>query len=137
MSHITEVKTLIKDAQAIEDAAKKLDCKLDTNAQPRYYGSAYGGRESKSCDYVLRLPGKYDLGLKKNAGGTYDFVADNELFSGSFGRDDASRRFLGEDASRFRQEYAASVAMRAARRKNVSVFRSQREDGAVVITLRG
>lgn len=138
MSHITEVRTVLKDGQAIEDAAKALGVDLSQNAKPRYYGSTYGGSESKPCDYVLKLPGKYDLGLKKSADGTYAFVCDNELLSGSYGQNDASRKFLGEDASRFRQEYAAAVAMRAAKRKaGVSAFRTNREDGAIVITLRG
>ncbi len=129
--------TEIKDIKAAEDAAKALGCSVEHDTKPRYYGSAYGGSESKSCDLVIKMPGKYDLGLKKNAAGAYDFVCDNELLAGSFGRSDKSRQLLGDNAARFKQEYAAAVAMRLGAKKNVATFRKVRADGAVVVTLRG
>lgn len=43
------------------------------NQKPRMYFSGQG----EVCDYVLILPGKYDVGLKKNQKGTYDLVFDS------------------------------------------------------------
>lgn len=137
MSHIATVTTEIKDLKAAEDAAKALGCQVEHGTKPRYYGTSFGGHESKPCDLVIKLPGKYDLGLKKNAQGTYDFVCDNELLSGSFGRSDQSRQLLGDNAARFKQEYAAAVAMRLGAKRNVATFRKVRDDGAVVVVLRG
>jgi hypothetical protein len=138
MSHICTVQAEIRDLGAAEEAAKALGCTVEHGTKPRYWGSMYGGGvESKSCDLVVKLPGKYDLGIFKKADGTYGFMGDNELFSGSFGRNDAGRVLLGDNAGKFRQEYAAAVAMKAARKKGIAAFRKVREDGNVVITLRG
>jgi hypothetical protein len=131
------VKCEIKDLAAAEEAAKALGCTVEHGTKPRYYGTSYGGSEAKTCDLVVKLPGKYDLGLFKNPDETYSFMSDNELMSGSFGRNDAGRVLLGENAGKFRQEYAAAVAMKAARKKGIAAFRKVREDGNVVITLRG
>ena len=130
MSHLTTVKTQIKDMSAAADAAKELGCQFTKGGRVRYYYS------TQDADYVLHLPGKYDLGFKLQEDGTYSFLCDNELLSGSFGRNDASRVHLGDNAGRFRQEYAAAVAMRAARKKGLSAFRKTREDGHVVVTVR-
>jgi hypothetical protein len=131
MSHLTTVKTQIKDMIAAADAAKELGCQFTKGGRVRYYYS------TSDADYVLHLPGKYDLGFKKESDGTYSFVCDNELLSGSFGRNDASRVHLGEDAQRFRQSYASHVVQRAARRKGVSAFATKRDDGCVIVNLRG
>ena len=139
MSHICTVQCEIKDLAAAEEAAKALGCTVEHGTKPRYYGTQFqgGGGESKPCDLVVKLPGKYDLGIFKKDDGTYSFMCDNELLSGSFGRNDAGRTLMGENAGRFRQEYAAAVAMKAARKKGIAAFRKVREDGNVVITLRG
>lgn len=42
MSHITQINTEFKDAQAIRDAAKAPGCDLEEHTKPRYYGSAWG-----------------------------------------------------------------------------------------------
>lgn len=136
MSHITQIACEVKDLAAAEEAAKALGCTVEHGTKPRYWGTQFNGDEAKNCDLVVKLPGKYDLGLLKKEDGSYTFVADNELFSGPFGRNDAGRQLMGDNAGRFRQEYAAAVAMKAARKKGISAFRKVREDGNVVITLR-
>lgn len=137
MSHITTVQCEIKDLAAAEEAAKALGCSVEHGTKPRYWGTTYGGgSEAKACDLVVKLPGKYDLGIIAKEDGTYSFMCDNELLAGSFGRNDAGRTLMGENAGRFRQEYAAAVAMKAARKKGIPAFRKVREDGNVVITLR-
>lgn len=66
---------------------------------PRYYGTGYGRREAGVCDVVIKLPGKYDLGLKADGTGTYVYECDSELLSGSFGLNDTGRRLLGDNAA--------------------------------------
>lgn len=127
----------VKDLAAAEEAARAMGCLVEHNTKPRYYGTSWGGSEANTCDLVIKLPGKYDLGLFKKADGSYSFMCDNELLSGSFGKNDAGRVLMGENAGKFKQEYAASVALKAARKKGVSAFRKVREDGYVVVSLRG
>lgn len=81
MSQIIEVKPeeRITDIEALKSAAKDLNMTLVEKGQVRYYHG------TKDADYVLKLPGKYDLGFVKQKDGSYQFLADNELVGGPFG----------------------------------------------------
>ena len=78
MSHVTRLKGIaIKDVRAIQGAvgklqAKGIKCSLETNAKPRVHG--YDA--APVCDYVLKLNGAYDVGLQKQADGTFEPVFD-------------------------------------------------------------
>jgi hypothetical protein len=74
MSHTTTIRSVgIRDTQAIEQAVNKLksagvQIELATNRKPRMYYRDQGD----VCEYVLALAGsEYDVGLKKQADGTY------------------------------------------------------------------
>jgi hypothetical protein len=112
MSHITQVVSEIDDEQALRRAMEMLGVPVLENTKPRYYRDALGlsyqsytKDESVVCDFVLTLPGKYDLGLKRNQEGKYEYVCDNELLSGSYGKLDLSRRFLGDNAEKLMTAY--------------------------------
>jgi len=134
MSHLTTVKSVLKDEECIRAAAKEIGVDVIERAAPRFYFS--GSERDVMCDLVLKLPGRYDLGLKRNAENAFDFVCDNELLSGNFGRGSEGRQLLGEQAGRLKQEYAVAVAMKQARLKGTSATRTVRDDGYVVVSLR-
>ena len=73
MSHTTTIRSVgIRDTQAIEQAVSKLKAagvqvELKTNCKPRMFYDNQG----EVCEYVLGLAGKYDVGLKKQADGTF------------------------------------------------------------------
>src|ERR687892_701427 len=105
MSHLTTVQTEFRDPEAIKAAAKALGIEVVANAKARFYMGF-----SDTCDLVLKLPGRYDLGLKRNDTGTYSFVCDEELLGGrygsdGYGRSDAGRKAIGEEGRRLKQEY--------------------------------
>ena len=71
MSHFTEIKTQIKDIEALRSACQELGLSLVPNADARgYYENKTQG------DYVVQLKGPYDIALNKNADGTYGLTAD-------------------------------------------------------------
>jgi hypothetical protein len=84
MSHTTTINSVvIRDADALRRAVAELQnkgvqCSLLENAKPRMYYSHQEG----VCEFVVRLDnarynGKnYDIGLKKQADGTYSAVFD-------------------------------------------------------------
>lgn len=116
MSHITNVRTEITDEAAVRAVAAAWGCTVEASAVPRYYSTAWGGQEAAVCDLVVRLPGKYDLGLMLQADGTYKAMCDTELLNGSFGRNDSGRLLCGTNLDQFMQAYAvkrveAHVAM--------------------------
>jgi hypothetical protein len=144
MSHITTVKTEVSDEAAIILAAKTMGYEIERNATPRFYYTSLVGygiadvivaRESQSCDLVMKLPGRYDLGFKKNAQGTYDFVCDGELLSGAYGRASQGRAIVGENGETFLNEYAAAVSTLWAQDQGYIVDRYVGADGSIELML--
>jgi Protein of unknown function (DUF1257) len=71
MSHFTEIKTQIKDIEALRSACQELGLTLLHNAEARgYYENKTKG------DYVVQLKGPYDIALNKQTDGTYGLTAD-------------------------------------------------------------
>jgi len=112
MSHVVRVQCEVADEELLVRAAEKLGLEVERNALPRYWESAYGGKESRACDLVILLPGKYDLGVKRGEDGTYQWVCDTELLSGDFGADDPGRKILGEHAENLMTMYGAAAVER-------------------------
>lgn len=123
MSHFTVVRTKISDIEALRLAVKEMGLELLQSARPRGY---YMG---ELCDYVIRLKGPYDVGLKKNPNGTYDIVTD--WWMGYVERE------VGPGAGRLLQTYACQKVTLEARRRGYSVLRQQQPDGSIKLVLRG
>jgi phage tail tube protein FII len=100
MSHIVKTTAEIKSREQLERALSSLGWTVNEHATPRYYytGTGVYGHESEVCDYVVELPGKYDLGIKQNPDGTWKFVCDSELLRGNYGRSSQGRAIVGEEA---------------------------------------
>lgn len=107
MSHIVRSKSEIRKLNYAKAAAIRLGLQVEENAVPRYYytGSGTYGNEAKVCDLVIKLPGKYDLGIKADGKGGYIYECDSELLSGSFGQRDAGRQLLGDNAAKLMLTY--------------------------------
>jgi hypothetical protein len=108
MSHIVSVapnNELITDIPAFKRAVESLGLTLDGAGNARYYGGGI------ACDYVVKLPGRYDLGLKASGIG-YTFTGDSELFKGVYGSQDPGRQLIGqENASILMQRYSGFRAV--------------------------
>jgi len=112
ISHIVRVECKVEDEELVARAAERLGLAVERNAVPRYWGSAYGGGESETCDLVVKLPGKYDLGVKRGEDGTYRWVCDTELLEGAYGADDPGRKLLGEHAEHLMTAYGCAAVER-------------------------
>lgn len=90
----------IKSPEQLERALSHLGWVVNEHAKPRYYysGDARYGNEAEECDYVVELPGKYDLGIKRDPDGSWRFVCDSELLTGDFGRGSQGRKIVGDNA---------------------------------------
>ena len=71
MSHFTEIKTQIKDIEALRSACQELGLTLLQNAEAR----GYCENKTKG-DYVVQLQGPYDIALNKQLHGTFGLTAD-------------------------------------------------------------
>jgi len=132
MSHIVEKKSEITNLDYVQRACERLGLTYQYDAVPRYYYTASGGQEAMRCAMVIRLPGKYDLGLKRSADGSYAYVCDGELLSGSYGLRDAGRQLLGDNAALLMQGYNECKVEEMLMQSGISFTRSVDADGVVL-----
>ena len=124
MSHFTEIKTQIKDIEALKSACAELGLPLLQNAEARgYYENKTKG------DYIIQLKGPYDIALNKQPDGTYGLTAD--LWQGHVEKE------VGQGYGKLLQLYGVHKATLEARKKGLSVLRRQQHNGSIKLVLMG
>ena len=124
MSHFTEIKTQIKDIEALRLACAELGLTLLPNTEARgYYENKTKG------DFVILLKGPYDIALNKQSDGTYGLTAD--LWQGHVEKE------VGQKYGKLLQLYGVHKASMEARKKGLSVLRRQQQNGAIKLVLMG
>lgn len=122
MSHFTEIKTQIRDIEALRSACQELGLALLQNAEARgYYENKTRG------DYVIGLKGPYDIALNRQPDGSYGLTAD--LWNGHVEQE------VGPGYGKLLQLYGVHKTMREARKKGHMVSRSQQRDGAIKLSI--
>jgi len=107
MSHFSEIKTQIKDIEALRSACQEMGLTLLQTAEARgYYENKTKG------DYVVQLKGPYDIALNKNADGTFGLTAD--LWNGHVEKE------VGQGYGKLLQLYGVHKATIEARKKGLS-----------------
>lgn len=122
MSHFSQLKTKIRDIQALSAAAKQLGLTLQKDGVVR----GYNGNRSKA-DYLIRLTGNYDVGFVKQADDSYALIAD--WYTGSV------KSQIGEEGGLLLQHYALALAAAEAIKQNYQVSYTKLEDGTIRMTL--
>lgn len=150
MSHTTTLRSVvIRDVRALKQAADELaragvKCELLENVKPRMY---YATQHDK-CAYVLKLPGRYDIGFDKQADGTYLPVMDT--WGGDIQKavgvsnptcelpKDRAEAEAMKAMGRFQQSYAKFAAINAATAQGYVVESTTTDEkGAVHLVLAG
>ena len=131
MSHLKINTTQIRDEAVLAEVAKALNLPFTQNAKCRFY------HDSVDVDYVMTLPGMYDLGFKKNQDGSFNVIADEELFDGSSSRAKQGSAIIGKNASTIKHEYGFQLARSIAAKKGGQVKREILADGRVKLTVTG
>ncbi len=124
MSHFTTIKTQIKDLEALREACQELGLGLLQDTEARGYGS-----NRQRAEFVIRLKGPYDIALARQGDGTYGLSTD--WWDGHVEQE------VGTNYGRLLQLYAVHKTSREARRRGLTVRRSQREDGAIKLVIGG
>jgi hypothetical protein len=124
MSHFTEIKTQIKDIEALRSACQEMGLPLLQNTEARgYYENKTKG------DYVVRLKGPYDIALNKQADGTFGLTAD--FYQGHVEQE------VGKGYGKLLQLYGVHKATLEARKKGLSVLRRHQPNGSIKLVLMG
>ena len=124
MSHFTEIKTQVKDIEALRAACKEMGLTVQERAAAR----GYAGNQTKG-DYVIQLKGPYDIALNKKADQTYGITAD--LWNGYVEKE------VGSGYGRLLQLYGVHKATMEARKKGLGVVRRATTNGSIKLILLG
>ena len=143
MSHVATIDLHIKDLAALKAACRTLGLEfVEGQTTFRWYGRHVGDyplpegfttADMGLCDHAIRLPGNthaYEVGVVKRRDGKPGFTLMYDFWAGGYGLEAA----IGKQASRLRQQYAAQVAMKQARKQGFRVTQSVQQDGSVQLT---
>jgi hypothetical protein len=122
MSHFTSIQTQIKDIEALRGACGELGLSLLANARARGFGG-----NLEHGDYVIQLKGPYDIAANRQPEGTYGLSTD--WWEGHVERE------VGPNFGRLLQLYTVHKATREARKRGLTVQRTQRSDGSIKLCL--
>ena len=145
MSHTATIKAIkIMDIAALQATVKELSAmgikiSLIPDATPRAYSVGQKGMEK--ADYVISIPdAKYDVGLYKQADGSYEPRTD--FFMGSVGKvlgttHVTKGREEQAQLGKLLQYYGLNAAAMAAVRQGKSTRRVAGKDGAIALEIVG
>mgnify|MGYP006919661921 CR=1 FL=1 len=148
MSHITDVKLRVKDTEALAEAAALCGLELKLGQQSfKWFGRFVGdsavpeGRSAADygkCEHALALTnaqsGDYEIGVVKALDGDgFDLLVD------TWGQTRLLAAVGGNAMNKLRQEYAAAVALKAAKKslsaKGFTATRKQLDGGRILIQM--
>jgi hypothetical protein len=124
MSHFVKVQTQINDLAALKMAAVEMGFKVEENASIRgYYGLG------QTCELVVKLKGRYDVGFNKQEDGTYGMVCD--WFAGYVEEE------IGKNGGQLLQGYTYQKVAKEAGQRGYTVQKSMEKDGKMKIRVGG
>lgn len=142
MSHVTEVKTKIRDIEALKSACRKLNYNFKEGQKHyKWYGTWMGDSpmpegmtqaDLGKCDHAISVPGAdYEVGVAKTADGfqlRYDYWGSGGLHTA----------LGGQKAEKLVQAYSVEKTRREAKRMGFRVARELVQvDGSVKLILQG
>ena len=140
MSHIATVDVHITDLAALKAACAALGLEFREGKQSfRWYGKVVGdaplpagftAAEMGQCESAISLrdnPQAYEVGVVKRRDGKPGYTLMYDNWHGGFGLE----AVIGAQAGKLRQQYAAQVAERQARKQGYRVSQSLQTDGSL------
>jgi hypothetical protein len=143
MSHVTDLKLVVRDLNALKLAAEALGMELVEQSTFKWYGTHVGDyplpagftkADMGKCDYAMRIKGNpraYEVGVVKSKTGTgYQMLWD--FWQGGYGLQEA----IGKSGEKLKQGYAVQVAkkeMAKFQRDGFRIAQYKRPDGTLVV----
>jgi len=124
MSHFTEIKTQIRDIEALGLACTEMGLSLVPNAEARGYA-----KQQTHGEHVIRLKGPYDIAVNRQSDGRFGLTTD--WWAGHVEKE------VGKDYGRLLQLYGVHKTTLEARRKGLSVQRQSQSNGNIKLVLLG
>lgn len=123
MSHITEMKTEVKDLDALEDAARALGGELTRNVSEFRY---YSGMEP--CEHRISFPNaRYDIGVSERGDHNGYTLKADWFYTGGL------TEYCGQNGEKLSDEYAAAVVWRHYSQQGYNLNRYTNDAGQIVV----
>lgn len=126
MSHLSTVDTEFRDAVALQRAVEAMGFKWEKNGQCRFWND-----QTERCDFVIRLPGPYDIGVMRadTDSGKLELRAD--LHAGHVAK------AVGSGFARLKQIYAVEKLKLEAKKKMKTIRQRTLQDGTIEMIIGG
>lgn len=122
------MKTVFNDVDALRAAVESFGLTLEEGGNCRFY------QGSPAVDYLVKFPGRYDVGFKRELDGTLSMVCDSELYKPTIYNGQKSEAYAqwGEAFGKLTAEYNVNKITTHYRRKGWTVQRGEtRADGSI------
>ncbi len=144
MSHVAIIEAEIKDLKVLADACERIGCEfVEGQKTYRWYGRHVGDyplpagftkNEMGKCEHVIRVKGAgsqcYEVGVVKRRDGKEGYTLLWDFYARGYGLQDK----IGEGAEELVKSYAASAAMRAAKKLGWKVAEKRLATGEIQLT---
>jgi hypothetical protein len=142
MSHITTIKTEIRDLDALKSACAECGAVfVEGQTSYNWFGSSVGDYplpegittdQLGKCSHAINVPGvEYEIGVVKKPNGHYTLAYD------FWGPGQGLLQKFGESCRHLVQLYAVHKTIREARKKGYTAQRQQLKDGSIKLVLLG
>lgn len=143
MSHVAKIEIEIKDLDALDAACKRLGFVFQHDKKTfAWFGRHVGDyplpegfevADMGRCEHAIKVPGaSYEVGVVKRRDGRPGYTLLWDFYSAG-----NLERHVGPNGQKLVQAYGVETATRAARRQGYSVTESTREDGSIMLKVRG
>lgn len=142
MSHVCQIAIQIKDLDALQAACQSLGLEFVTGQSTyKWYMEHVGdfplpdgftAEDLGHCQHAIRIPGNddaYEIGVVKRRDGKPGFTLLWDFWNGGYGLQEK----VGQNANKLKQNYAAEVATRQAKREGYRVTREVKPDGRILL----
>lgn len=139
MSHLTSIKTQLKDRAAIEAACKALGWTIKENAYNRYYRG-----QAELCDFVAEfgetepaLSQTYNVGFQRQQDGTYRVLMDNSMHGPVILQEGVLGGQTPRILNSLKQRYGLEVLRAKAHQRGARTHVHQAADGSFILDITG
>ena len=120
MSHFSKITAEIKDLNILKKTVSSMGYTLEENAECRYY---YG---TKHSDYVIKLPGKYDVAISKEGD---NFSIEADLWGGHV------TEFIGHGGSVLMQNYTVEKMKAEVGKENLAILGTEKQGENIALKI--
>lgn len=145
MSHVPEMEIEIKDLDSLDKACDELGLELVRWKKTfKWFGrhmgdyplpAGFSASDIGKCEHAIRVKGDskaYEVGIVSRRDGRPGYTALYDFWQGGFGLMDK----IGENGDKLKQEYAAQVSIKHAKKKGFTVTRKINAAGEIILNAR-